>query len=129
MDLREMFGEPIHVYSRAQAIADGVLVDVTETAREAGFSAPVAVTRHVWDECVEVPEGCEGVQDESGRLWDVCWMAMVAARRGQNTDRMPVEVMVVKEPMGEPQLERLVMVIGPGDGGEPVITIMYPEDD
>ena len=41
-DSNAIFGEPIafiHVYTRAQAIADGVLVDVTETAREAGLDS------------------------------------------------------------------------------------------
>ena len=38
----------IHSYSRAQAIEDGVLVDVSETAREAGFTVPVAITRAAW---------------------------------------------------------------------------------
>jgi hypothetical protein len=35
----------IHSYSRAQAIADGVLIDVSATAREAGIRCPVALTR------------------------------------------------------------------------------------
>jgi hypothetical protein len=35
----------IHSYSRAEAIADGVLVDVTPVAREAGIRFPVALTR------------------------------------------------------------------------------------
>lgn len=39
-----LWGEPIFSYSRKQAIADGVLVDVSEMAREAGFKYPVAVT-------------------------------------------------------------------------------------
>ena len=128
-DLTEMFGEVIHSYSRAQAIADGVLVDVTETGREAGFTIPVAVTSHVWADCVAVPEGCEGVQDESGRLWDVCWMASLAAKRGGGTDRVKVEVVVVRRKGGQPELQTLVMAIGGGDQGEPVITILYPEDD
>jgi len=33
----------IHTYTRAQAIEDGVLIDVSEMAREAGFRWPVAV--------------------------------------------------------------------------------------
>jgi hypothetical protein len=37
----------IHSYSRAQAIAAGVLVDVTPTAHEVGFRFPVALTRAV----------------------------------------------------------------------------------
>jgi uncharacterized protein YunC (DUF1805 family) len=38
------FGEVIHAYTRAQAIEDGTLVDVTETAKEAGIKYPTAVT-------------------------------------------------------------------------------------
>ena len=55
----------IFSYTRAQAIEDGVLVDVTETAKEAGFRIPVALTQSVWAEYVAVPEGVEG-QDEEG---------------------------------------------------------------
>ena len=63
-------------YTRAQAIEDGILVDVSETAREAGFKIPVAVTRAVWDSLVALPEGYQGFQDERGRLWDVSgWRA------------------------------------------------------
>jgi type I site-specific restriction endonuclease len=37
--------EIIYSYTRKQAIADGVLIDVTELAKEAGFKCPVAL-RH-----------------------------------------------------------------------------------
>src|SRR5512135_3116848 len=60
----------IFSYTRAQAIADGVLVDVSKLAKEAGFRFPVAVTAGVWAECIAVPDGVAG-QDETGRLWDV----------------------------------------------------------
>jgi hypothetical protein len=36
--------EIIYSYTRKQAIADGVLIDVTELAKEAGFKCPVAFT-------------------------------------------------------------------------------------
>ena len=36
------FGEVVYSYSRAQALADGVLIDVSDTAREAGFRWPVS---------------------------------------------------------------------------------------
>ncbi len=42
------FAPVIFAYTRAQAIEDGVLVDVSETAREASFNIPVAITRTVW---------------------------------------------------------------------------------
>src|SRR5262245_37183964 len=34
----------IHRYSRAQAIADGVVIDASAMAKEAGFTAPMALT-------------------------------------------------------------------------------------
>ena len=34
------FAPIIHSYTRAQAIEDGILVDVSDTAREAGFTIP-----------------------------------------------------------------------------------------
>jgi hypothetical protein len=63
----------IHSYSRAEAIADGVLVDISSVAREAGIRYPIALTRTVWEQYVKVPSGVAG-QDEPGRLWDIVWM-------------------------------------------------------
>lgn len=121
----------IHAYTRAQAIADGVLVDVTERAKEAGFCVPVAATERVWAECVEWPETEPAIQDESGRLWDLVFMAAVAARTAsrRNTDRVSFQLSVVPRGHTVPGLVRLVLHIGPGDKGEPVITIMMPGED
>jgi hypothetical protein len=66
-------------------LADGVLVDVSVTAREAGLRWPVALTGAVWERCVAVPPGVV-YQDEAGRLWDVCWMLACAARRTANQE-------------------------------------------
>ena len=52
--------ELISSYSRAEAIADGQLIDVTELAREAGLRYPTALTAAVWAGCVEVPQGLVG---------------------------------------------------------------------
>ena len=38
------FGDVVSSYTRTQAIADGVLVDVKALARDAGFRHPVAMT-------------------------------------------------------------------------------------
>lgn len=56
----------IHPYTRAQTIADVLLVDVTRTAAEAGFSCPVALTRAGYVECVAWDAGNPEIQDESG---------------------------------------------------------------
>ena len=65
----------IHTYTRAQAIEDGVLVDVTEMAEEAGFVWPVAVTAGVWALINSIPPRFQGIQDVEGRLWDTVWSA------------------------------------------------------
>jgi hypothetical protein len=70
----------IHRYTRADAIADGVLVDVTGTAREASIRYPVALTRTVWERCVAVPPGVL-FKDEAGRLWDVLSLLPPVRRR------------------------------------------------
>jgi hypothetical protein len=69
-DLRDLFGEVIHAYTRADALADGVLIDVSQTAHEAGIRYPVALTRAAWERCVRVPPGV-ACQDEAPRLWDL----------------------------------------------------------
>jgi hypothetical protein len=47
----------IHAYTRAEAIADGALIDVSAVARKAGIRYPVALTAAVWAKCVAVPPG------------------------------------------------------------------------
>ncbi len=88
------FGDPhvIYEYTRQQAIEDGVLVDVSKTVREAGVRFPVALTRAVWAQYVEVPEGVE-CQDEAGRLWDIVWMFRYGAKNADG-DRFNFELRV-----------------------------------
>ena len=129
------FGPTINAYTRAQAIEDGILVDVSETAREAGFTIPVAVTRAVWDRLVALPERYQGFQDERGRLWDVLWMARHYALRASDSDRVRMCVLVrdirkdLRDSNRPPRKHFPIVAIGAGDRGEPVITITSAEDD
>ena len=129
------FAPVIFAYTRAQAIEDGILVDVSETAREAGFNIPVAVTRTVWTRLVALPEGYRGFQDECGRLWDVLWMARHYALRASDSDRVRMSVLVrdirkdLRDSNRPPRRHFPIVAIGAGDAGEPAITIMFPEDD
>lgn len=130
MNLAEMFGEPIDVYSRNQAIEDGVLVDVSKIAQEAGFRIPVAVTRAVWEDCIAWDESEEKTpQDEEGRLWDVVYMSSIAAQRANQEGSARVQLMRVPRGGIRPQQVSLNMVIGAGDTQDPVITIMQPGED
>jgi Family of unknown function (DUF6573) len=126
----------IHSRTRAEMLADGGLVAVPqETAAEAGLGLPLAVTRAVWEDCVawgQPDNDRKGtLQDEAGRLWDVVWMASRAARRNRGGDRAPFTVLRVPRPGRgrKPREVSLVLAVGPGDGGEPVLTVTRPGED
>jgi hypothetical protein len=119
----------IHSYTRAQALADGVLVDVSTVAREAGIKYPTALTRAVWERYVKVPPGVT-CQDESGRLWDIVWMLRCAIGRSDGGPEIRFALHVRNDNRERtPPLVRLKALCGPGDEGEPVITVMTPEED
>jgi hypothetical protein len=90
---------------------------------------PVALTRAVWERCVAVPPGV-ACQDEAGRLWDVLWMLRCAAARQGRACVVSFTLHVRNNNRdGTPPLVRLKAVNGPGDDGEPVVTIMVTDED
>lgn len=114
----------IHRYTRAQAIEDGVLVDVSTVAREAGIVVPVAITRTVWEEVITPdPRAVAYGQSIQGRLWDAVYMLAHAVRRGvhRGSDLTYGCYFIMKA--RQRRLIRLTAKCGPGDHGEPVITI------
>ena len=124
------FGEVIFSYTRSQAVADGVQVEVTKTAQEAGIRFPVFLTRAVYDAYVTVPPGVEA-QDEAGRLWDIITMARFAILRSRpGCDRLPV-ALYVRNDNRAPRLLRLTAICGPLDidDPQPAITVMMPDED
>jgi hypothetical protein len=130
------FGEVIHGYSRRQAIRDGFLVEVPgDVSRQAGFRVPVALTSAAWADCVawsDEDNARKGaLLDEGTRLWEVTYRAARAAGRARGGDaimfgagRVPREGRAVTS-----RIVQLRLAIGPGDTGEPVITIMLPDED
>ena len=123
-------------YTRAQALEDGVLVDVTDTAREAGFKVPVALTHAVWVlvEPTEAEANVDG-QDAQGRLWDLLWVAAWAARSGSAPGSNELRFGVLFRLRGRPGVRagmhktELKVRSGGGDDGEYVLTIMLPNED
>jgi hypothetical protein len=153
MKVTDLFGEVVYSYTRQQAIEDGVLVDVSPLAREAGFKIPVALTSAVYGIVESIPK-CRDFQDVQGRLWDVLWMGSLGARnnkdRAQFVYSLSLPHMVKKQVYYQPKFDlkkgivtdgyykernvlvnniTLKMVISGGDNGEPVITIMLPNED
>ena len=124
----------IHRYTRKQAIEDGILVDLMqgETAplvKEAGFTFHLAMTATAFSEAVapiggELPIG----QDLKGRLWDVLMVLKAAIRAlPEGEDRAHFQVSVWD---GHKRIVvKLWALCGPGDEGEPVITIMCEGED
>ena len=129
------FGEIISTYTRAQAIEDGVLIDAGSMAQEAGFKWPVAVTSAAWADYVTWSEDDSDKQvhqDESGRLWDVLFMASHAIRAHScSGDRLLFQLYRVPRDGRsiKAELTTLKLIVGPGDQGEPVITILLPHED
>jgi len=119
----------VYAYSREQAIADGVLVDVTEQAKAIGFRIPTVVTATLYQGYVEPPAGLAGEgQSVTGRLHDLLTLALFAAKRAVNSDRVYFKVSFLMYP-GHSETVEVIAHIGPGDSAEPVLTIMLPEDD
>src|SRR3974377_864456 len=109
----KFWGKEIFRYTRAQAIADGVLVDLTTATddkgqrlcQEAGFKISVAITRTAWAKVIEAggnwkPNGggeeleLKVVQSLTGRLWDLLRMLRVACRQSGGVDRIHFQVLV-----------------------------------
>ena len=131
----ELFGEVISTYSRAQAIEDGVLVDAGEMATEVGFRIPVALTAAAWSDCVvwsHADSEHQVHQDQSGRLFDVLYMAHHAIRSSRSGgDRLTFKLYRVPRDgkSTEAAITTLKLIVGPGDQGEPVVTILLLGED
>lgn len=125
--------EVIYSYTRSQALADGVLVDVSQMASEAGFRYPTAITADLHARITPNEREKALGQSYEGRLWDVVFLASFAARQAGTQDRCSFEVSLFEADEAPPHRTHrrtlsLWMVVGPGDQGEPVITIGFPED-
>ena len=71
-------------------------------------------------------------QDQSGRLWDVLYMASHAIWTSKDSgDRLLFQLYRVQcdGHSIEAVLVTLKLIVGPGDSGEPVITILLPNED
>jgi hypothetical protein len=131
-ELREVFGEVfgavIHSYSREQALADGVLVDLNKIipVNESGYKYPVACTSTVWniiERAVNNPKYCN---DYKGVVWDVLQMSRNCPTKRYATGCL-FRVVIIGA--GPKRIFTFKIECGPGDHREQVLTIMLPEED
>ena len=111
------------------------MIDPGSMAKEVGFKWPVALTANAWADCVawnDADSQQQVHQDQSGRLWDVLYMASHAIRTSKDSgDRILFQLYRVPRDgqTMDAELTTLRLIVGPGDSGEPVITILLPNED
>ena len=131
-DLFEIFGAPIHTYTRTQALDDGVLIDFTDPESNTApvcrqhYKNPAACTSAVFELMRKAVENPRYSQDYAGILHDMLFMSRAAGRR---LDTSTVTFPTIIVGAGRSRNYRFVLRVGPGDQGEPVITIMLPDED
>lgn len=112
--------EIISVYTGEEAVADGILVDVTETAQEAGFKWKVRITRTVHNLCK--PPKSNKIQSYEGRLWDVLWLAKMAIKRSSANET------IIEYTVKIGRKNETLWIAIDGTNGYPAIHIIKPED-
>ena len=121
-DSNDTFGEVVFSYSRAQAIEDGVLVDLGQYGiTRQHWKFPMACTDTVWSIIQDAVHN-HG-QDYFGTLHDIYTMAKHAIRKGNGRDTLLFTVII-----GTAH-KNLKLHIGPGDDAAPVLTLMLPSED
>ena len=124
------FGPVIYTYTRAEALRDGVLNDLTKLAREAGFRVPLAVTEAVYKDYLDPSQtlAAEG-QSLNGRAWDLLQVLYFSAAVSPDRDTVFFKVLSVLTPGCPPEPVELKAICGAGDDGEPVLTVLLPSED
>lgn len=119
--------------TRAAALAAGALVAASpEIARRLGWAAPVAYAAAVhadliaWSGATEAAKTYPTSQDAGLRERDVLFMAAAALRRCGPAPAIAFTVYAVPAagPGVLPVVADLVVITGPGDTGEDVVTII-----
>ncbi|BDU18598.1 DUF6573 family protein [Dyella sp. GSA-30] len=130
----------IYAYTRSDALMDGVLIALPN-AESWGFKVPVAITASAYAECIAWNAPDPKLESILRVREDMVLLAAIneakAHRKRQlkgsveRPDRVDFEVETVVLPDGIADVCKvnLYMVIGPGDAGEPVGTIMLIGED
>lgn len=120
--------DPIYSYTREQALLDGVLVDLNRwiPINESGYKYPVACTSTVFAIIKEAVESGKYTNDYKGVVWDILWMS-----RAMPIEKWPTGQLfkVAIRGVGKRSIFTLKIECSGGDDGEPVLTIMLPDED
>ena len=127
-DFNEFFGEMISSYSRKQALEDEVLVDLNQfiPIPESGYKYPVACTTAVWGIIESAVNNLKYSNDYKGIVWDILHMSRNCPIKKWPTGCL-FQVVIIGA--GPEKIFTFKIECGPGDQGEPVLTIMMPDED
>ena len=115
----------ISVYSRKEAIADGVLIDVTREAKALGFALPVAITAAAWAQFVAVPHS---KHEEHERLVAVLGIVQDGFDGSERSEHC-FEMLAVSDNLQNAARVAFRATVTPGDDGRPVVTVMLAHED
>jgi hypothetical protein len=109
--------------TRAEAIAEGLLIDVSETALDVGYRYPTAVTFTVWERLLGVPGAAPEAEVPHLRPFLLLLVVEYALALAETEERREVVVSLRWYPGATFKL-----VCGPDDNGATCITIMQPDE-
>lgn len=115
----------IYKYTARQAVEDGVLVEVGDLAKEAGFKIPVRITAGVHELVTPGKEAASYGQSYNGRLWDVLFLAVLAIRNSGDDNFASFRVTFQNGPNEKKTVE--LWALPDGTSG-PAIHILLPSE-
>ncbi len=124
--MTDLFGEVIHSYSRADAIEDGFLVDLTEYSN-GYFKFPVAITSAFWAIIEKAVNNDDYANSYEGVLHDVFSMALWQMRIKKDTSIVYFKVIIAGAGRKRNYIGKVTC--SPGDSMEPVLTFMLRDED
>lgn len=113
--------EVVSTYTRAEALADGSLIDQSEVAKEAGFKYPLAITSGLHGVIQKAIK--DGADTIDWIMWDILTMFKIAIKKDGGSDKVWFQFSL------QGKIIDLWSVINGGDDGKPVITIMLTTED
>jgi len=128
--LTEIFGEPIYIYSRKQAIEDGYqwkLDGEHEQMARQLYKYPVYLTTSVVDLIQRAVANEKHCNDFDGVLWDILYMSRSGCLLSPDTTQFQVIITGV----GRKRYHTMLIKCGATDFDDPTpaLTIMLPEEN
>lgn len=130
--MESIFGDfdVIHSYTRADAIRDGVLIDITANFPDISrqlYKFPVACTAAIWAIVEAAVADKRHNNDYNGVIWDLLWMSQRGVVRKLDESQHIFRVIITGP--GPRRYHDFKVTCHGGDQGEPVLTIMQPWED